>query len=156
MKFKEIASILSGGGYNLGYTTKGLQGTGWRRAYRISNTSKGAIGYYGEFCISGEFNNANNIVIPFTVSLSYENARIKIGQYAGVKELIDKIRVTKKESTNEIWIDFHYTSSAANVYGFKKMIGFCHAPQVQEAYSTLETIPDQPEGETILAEEEIL
>ena len=73
-----------------------------------------------------------------------------------MKELIDKIRVTKKESTNEIWIDFHYTSSEANVYGFKKMIGFCHAPQVQEAYSTLETIPDQPEGETILAEEEIL
>lgn len=155
MKFKGIKDIFLGG-YEIDSIYKGLDGGGWRRAYKISNTNQGAYGYYGEFCISGAYNNANNIVIPFTVSLSYENARIKIGQYAGIKELIDKIRVTKKESTNEIWIDFHYTSSTANVYGFKKMIGFCHTSQVQEAYSTLETIPDQPEGETILAEEEIL
>ena len=124
MKFKGIKDILLGGGYEIDSIYKGIDGGGWRRAYKISNTNQGAYGYCGEFCIAGQFNNGSNVSI---------------------------IRITKNNDTDELNIDFHYNTVTANVYGFKKISGYKQNSS-KESYADFKVVPSQPDSETIMTE----
>lgn len=149
MKFKGIKDILLGG-YEIDSIYKGIDGGGWRRAYKISNTNQGAYGYCGEFCIAGQFNNGSNVSIIFSVVTAYMEASLRIHNFVG-STVIDKIRITKNNDTDELNIDFHYNTVTANVYGFKKISGYKQNSS-KESYADFKVVPSQPDSETIMTE----
>lgn len=77
-------------------------------------------------------------------------ASLRIHNFVG-STVIDKIRITKNNDTDELNIDFHYNTVTANVYGFKKISGY-KQNSLKESYADFKVVPSQPDSETIMTE----
>lgn len=150
MKFKEIAQILSGGGITLKNNAADLQETGW---YRVCN-----LGTYmvADFGIVGGYNYNYPNSIRRNACCSYALASLVLLNeiHHPASSQIDKIRITMQDDKKK-FLDIHYKPTQSNTVYFKIFnMGSIKIPD--ELYVPFTPVDDWPDGETILAEEEIL